>query len=304
MIQVDLNNGSNELESSRISDPSQQAPASPEAVPAQQPKNQWTTEMLQKDAQKLKLLKLKAGVFLLLLLAYLFWPYAQESKNHVDALISQNASLVNQIDKIQLNLDQAKTDKELGDYASWLQQQNSNSIGECYKQKFNCEFDRTTNNNTARSCSFQEIKCSLLSGEDQKTVDINKELFANISYLRNYLLLQNLSSEKTEFDQKKVLTNLFEYLNKAGWVEVWNIAIISFGAPKLLDYDNKLYELPITLNIDFLNKERLLEFLSNIEYKVTTGQPVLYDVQNLTYDVVRNNENQTVTMTIGAYFYK
>lgn len=127
----------------------------------------------------------------------------------------------------------------------------------------------------------------------------------SLPQVRAFLQLQKNEWTKMEFDQKKVLANINEYLLK--WTNgVINGAITSivFGNVAPVAALGNVVQIPITLTIDFADKNGLLSFVYNVENTISAQFPMLYKVNSINYDIVKYQQNQTVTIELIGYMLK
>lgn len=219
---------------------------------------------------KLRNIKQKAYIFILLVLTYLFWGSFQDSFSQVEALNSQNIALDNQLIQVESDLSDANKINEITKTA----ETNKDKIVACINEK----------------------RCDML--------ETSKDIKDNISTIRTYFLINKFDISKMDFNQKAILQNINEFLLNSVSNPNWNINIISFWVPTLADYDKDIYKLPITLSIDFANKNMLLNFLENMEYKLPVLNGVYYKINSLNYNIVNYDIGQTVNIWVDAYFYK
>jgi|GEM_PF-7049926 len=122
---------------------------------------------------------------------------------------------------------------------------------------------------------------------------------------RAFLQLQKNEGEKMAFDQKKILANINEYLLRgANNQSNGTVTSIVFGnlAP-VTDYEN-IVQVPIQLTIDFQDKNGLLSFVYNVENTISPQFPMLYKISSVNYDIVKYQENQTVSIELIGYMLK
>lgn len=65
-----------------------------------------------------------------------------------------------------------------------------------------------------------------------------------------------------------------------------------------------MIQVPITLTVDFADKNGLLSFVYNVENTISTQFPMLYTINSVNYDIVKYQETQTVTIDIIGYMTK
>ncbi len=107
------------------------------------------------------------------------------------------------------------------------------------------------------------------------------------------------------FDQKKVLANINEYLLKgANSQSNGTVTSIVFGNPLPVAGIDTVVQIPITLTVDFADKNGLLSFVYNVENTISPQFPMLYKISTINYDIVKYQENQTVTIELIGYMIK
>ena len=79
---------------------------------------------------------------------------------------------------------------------------------------------------------------------------------------------------------------------------------IVFGSTKEISTKTKLRSAPVTMTIEFANKMGFLNFLKNVEKKVTLDYPVVYRITSLDYDIAGSDITQIATIQADIYFYK
>lgn len=124
----------------------------------------------------------------------------------------------------------------------------------------------------------------------------------------SYLQLHSLYNKKMPVDEKKVLKNLNEYLIREDLGDsktiIWDITSINIWNPSSI-WDNHFFSVPVSVTIEFRDISDLTWFLYNVEKKmINSGDDrILYKIQAVSYDVIANNEPQTTTLEMTAYYY-
>lgn len=124
--------------------------------------------------------------------------------------------------------------------------------------------------------------------------------------VKAFLQLQKNDGTKMEFDQKKILANINEYLVKSVDTNQPNgsITSVTFGNTSAVADFDEVIQIPITLTIDFADKNGLLSFIYNIENTISSQFPMFYEVSSVNYDIVKYQQNQTVTIELIGYMLK
>lgn len=122
---------------------------------------------------------------------------------------------------------------------------------------------------------------------------------------RAFLQLQKNDGQKMEFDQKKILANINEYLLKLSNGQPNGLVTsIVFGAVAPVVGSETLVQIPITMTVDFADKNGLLSFVYNVENMISAQFPMLYRLTSVNYDIVKYEQNQTVTIELVGYMMK
>lgn len=133
---------------------------------------------------------------------------------------------------------------------------------------------------------------------------VPSSLMSHTTLLRNYIILDRLQGEKMDFDQKMVLKSIAEFLLRSTWgVSNGELLSINFSPVITIDETLRLYKLPFTLTANFPNKNFLMTFLGNVDTKMNFDLPILYALDNMSYDAMEYEDEQTVTITMWAYYY-
>lgn len=140
-------------------------------------------------------------------------------------------------------------------------------------------------------CVNQRINCATL---DTKIKD-------NFAFARSFLLLSDLHDAKMEVNEKTLLKNINEYLLGKSVSSVENI---SLGKSELVE--GNLYSLPITLRVEFPDKDKLFAFIDRVDKQIpnTEAVRVLYKLDEVSYDIMNYNDVQTVDLSLQAFYYQ
>lgn len=258
-----------------------------------QNKNKQELELsLKYQDQKLKNLWYQVWIFVCLIIIFFFWSGFNNSFNvyqkvkweylELDQTLNWLLDKEEELNKLINLIDLSKT--------------NQSKLFDCINN-FVCE---------TKNLTLEELKQCKKTNFCWELKKIDSWLFDNISLLRDFYLLNKFEEWKLTYDQKKILKNIMEYLmvndNKNN---IWEINIITFWTPKLLDNDLWIYSLPIVLSIDFKDKNDFFTFLNNIEYNISNDiDNILYKISAINYDIVNYSQQQTVNINMEIYFYK
>lgn len=161
----------------------------------------------------------------------------------------------------------------------------------------------------------KEVVSHLLNEKKQNTIlnclnyelcdDIAQPLLDQLDFLRIFIIIGQLNSEKMQFDQRVLLRNLNEYmLRSSSWYQYWNILNLQFWETEVVDKELKLHALPITLTVNFDQKDWVINFLNNIENKVYEEIPVMYVIEQMSYNIPKYKEWQEIRFSLIAYYFE
>ena len=144
------------------------------------------------------------------------------------------------------------------------------------------------------------IKC--LNNDDCESIE--PELLRRLDFLRIFIMIEELISEKMNFDQKEILRNIYEFLlTNNQWERLWTLQSINFGSIWVEDEELWLVSLPISLSVTFQWKQPLLTFLNNVENVVFIETPIMYVIESMNYNIVEYTEQQDVNISLTTYFF-
>ncbi len=135
--------------------------------------------------------------------------------------------------------------------------------------------------------------------------EIDPAIRENFSFARSYIQLNNLSLPRAMVNEKILLVNINEYLLKdVSGVKNGKLNAIRIGEPK--NFEGNLYVVPVRLTVDFANKDAFLSFVDNVEKKILSNAQyrVLYKIVDVSYDITHYDEQQTVDISLNAYYYQ
>lgn len=128
-------------------------------------------------------------------------------------------------------------------------------------------------------------------------------LLDRLDLLRSFLMIDHLTTEKLDFDQKFVLRNINEFLStQVGRGQLVDIKNITFGRPNEVKPEYKLFEVPVTLQVSYFTNNDFMAFLHNIETKINPELPVMWRISAVNYDIVKYLEPQEVNLSMSLYY--
>lgn len=131
----------------------------------------------------------------------------------------------------------------------------------------------------------------------------------NLSLAIKYLQMQNLHSDVLVVDEKVILRNINDYLTVRDGM--WDdgsarknatINAITIDDPML--FQDNFYRVPVTVNLTATSKENVLSFLNNVETKIANNPAnrVRYTIDQVIYDVANYDQEQSVEVTMSAFY--
>lgn len=169
-----------------------------------------------------------------------------------------------------------------------------------YKEKLKLIKKINDNESTIIQCINKQENCDILPEDIKNQTDkINK-----------FFEINNLSDSKMDINEKLILSNLNEFLIREDPLSIddlrtnWTINTILIWDEEKFDED--FYFTPLELNITFENKDGLLSFIDNIENKISeeANNRILYQISEINYDIINNEEAQDVSFLINIFYMK
>ena len=178
------------------------------------------------------------------------------------------------------------------------------STFETKKTKFNSDM------NLIDIISKQESQILECFNQNKGCENLDTSIQSNSWFIKNFLQLGNLYNEKMVVDEKILLTNIAEYLNKLDpnntntRTKNGDIKKINIWDPEI--FTKNTYKVPIQLLVTFDNKDWLMSFINNVEKNVMTDSfyRVLYKIDEISYNIVDYTKKQDVTIKMTAYYYQ
>ena len=131
----------------------------------------------------------------------------------------------------------------------------------------------------------------------------------NMSLAINYLQMQNLQSDVLVVDEKVILRNINDYLTirEVTWditSERKNATINAITIQDPVLFQDNFYRVPVTIDLTATSKENVLSFLNNVENKIANNPAnrVRYTIDQVVYDVANYDQEQTVEVTMSAFY--
>ena len=137
----------------------------------------------------------------------------------------------------------------------------------------------------------------------QKCEGIEVGLLDRLDLLRSFLMIDSLTTEKLNFDQKFVLRNINEFLSTQVWRgQLVSVRDITFWEPIEIKPEYKLMKVPVTIAVSYFVNNDFMTFLHNIETKINPQLPVMWRIEAVNYDIVNYLDAQEVEMSLSFYY--
>ena len=168
--------------------------------------------------------------------------------------------------------------------------------------------EQKTNRTIVNKMKDRIVACVNEGGDCEKLPAV---LQPQLKTIIAYLQLGNLNTPKMWIDEKKMLRNLDQFITRNNpseasssrngevqWIKLWE--------PKLIDEKTGFYQLPIDLQMVFGSKDDLISFVDNIEQYIIPSENdrILYHIDQVSYDIMAYNEEQTTEIKLSAYYFK
>lgn len=137
----------------------------------------------------------------------------------------------------------------------------------------------------------------------QKCEGIEVGLLDRLDLLRSFLMIDSLTTEKLNFDQKFVLRNINEFLStQVGRGQLVTVKDITFWEPIEVKPEYKLIKVPVNIEVSYFVNNDFMTFLHNIETKINPELPVMWRIEAVNYDIVNYLDAQEVNMSLSFYY--
>lgn len=154
-----------------------------------------------------------------------------------------------------------------------------------------------------KKLEIPEKQATILNCVNRWLCDGMWALLSRIDLLRSFLMIEWLTADKLNFDQKFVLRNINEFLTaQPGRGKLVDINSITFSTPVEIVPEYKLNKISIMLDVSYLVNTDFMQFLNNIESKVHQDLPVMWRIEAVNYDIVNYLDTQDVSMTLAVYY--
>lgn len=256
-------------------------------------------QQLQEEAQielrkhHIKIWRYRVYIFFLLVIAIFIEPYFTQSIEDVRWVGASKISLTNISWWFQQRGEWGKFSE-----LEQVKKQITETKGQIEKTKIEIAIVNNLQNPSKQNTILNCINANICDA-------IQPELIERMDLLRSYLIVNKLSAEKLDFDQKFILRNINEFLIQEAWkrqlVELTNI---NFGEPKEIKPEFKLYTIPVHLEISYSDNNDFMEFLRNIERRMSPTLPIMRRIETVSYDIVNYLDSQEVAMDMSIYYFK
>lgn len=174
---------------------------------------------------------------------------------------------------------------------------------ERYKQEEKMLTTIETQRDILVNCINKESQCDQL----------DESIMKNLPVIKTYIQLGNLTREKMDVDEAKILKIINEFLTQKDFLSSkrsYNGIVNDIVIGESSTLENNIVKVPLSLRMTFDSKEDLLTFLENVENRVFTdgtnnsSVAVLFEIAQIGYDIVNYQESQDVSIDLFAYAYK
>lgn len=154
-----------------------------------------------------------------------------------------------------------------------------------------------------KNLEIPEKQATILNCVNRWMCDEMWALMSRIDLLRSFLMIEWLTAEKLNFDQKFVLRNINEFLSaQPGRGKLVDINNITFTPPIEIMPEYKLNKIWVTLEVSYLVNTDFMQFLNNIESKIHQDLPVMWRIEAVNYDIVNYLDTQDVAISLAVYY--
>jgi len=196
--------------------------------------------------------------------------------------------------------------------ASWDKREEGNAIDTTINTRIDSQAEYTTKTNLLKKIEENKELVITCINEQDKCDQLPEEITANLPTIKSYIQIGSLKKDKMEINESKILKTINEFMTREDPLSLerkynGNVTNITIGDTKPLE--NNIVQVPLSMTVTFNSKEKLINFISNIEnnifYTQTDGlnDSVLYRIEQLTYDIVNYKETQDVAINLSAYAY-
>lgn len=147
----------------------------------------------------------------------------------------------------------------------------------------------------------------------QKCEELPDTINAQIDSIRAYLQMGSLHKDKMEVNESKILKSLNEFLTQTSDStdneRKYNGTITNILIEDNVLLENNILQVPMHLTITFDGQEHLIDFLKNLEKRIFYDQiewlnnSILYQIQEIKYDIVNHQTEQDVEVIVHTYAY-
>lgn len=197
-------------------------------------------------------------------------------------------------------------------HASRNKREQGNTIDTTINKRIDSQQEYTTKTNLLKKIEQNKNLIITCINEKDKCDQLPEDINNNIKTVKSYIQIGNLRKDKMDINESKILKTINEFMIREDPLSVerkynGNVTNIVIGETTKLE--NNIVKVPLSMTVTFNSKEKLVNFISNIEnnifYTETNGlnDSVLYHIEKLTYDIVNYKETQDVAISMSAYAY-
>lgn len=187
-----------------------------------------------------------------------------------------------------------------------------NQIDTTINTRIDSQEEYTTKTKLLKSIEDNKVTIITCINEQENCSQLPEDIISNSEIIKSYIQIGSLKKEKMDVNESKILKTINEFMTREDPLSMerkynGNVTNINIGQQEKLE--NNILKVPVALTVTFNTKEKLINFISNIEnniyYTQTDGlnDSILYRIDQLTYDIVNYKETQDVSITLSAYAY-
>ncbi len=148
---------------------------------------------------------------------------------------------------------------------------------------------------------------------DKSCSELPEEIMKQKQAVKWYVQIGSLEREKMDIDEGKILKSINEFLLESSLSSIeertYNGVVTNITIGEKNELENHIIQAPINLTITFNSQNNLVDFLTNLEDRIFYSQAnglndsILYEVQQINYDIVNYDEAQDVEVILNVYAY-
>jgi len=195
---------------------------------------------------------------------------------------------------------------------SWNKREQGNVIDTTINTRIDSQAEYTTKTNLLKKIEENKELIITCINEQNKCDQLPEDITTNIETIKSYIQIGNLKKDKMDINESKILKTINEFMTREDPLAVerkYNGNVTNIIIGKTVELENNIVQVPLAMTVTFNSKEKLINFISNIEnniyYTQTNGlnDSILYRIEELKYDIVNYRDTQDVEISLSAYAY-